>query len=197
MRLILLGLISACTAFAGDINLAAKVITSFEEGATLKRVQFLSSDAAYAVSLDSGTEVERNGDGTRFSFQGLRSAVCELIPGPVPKKQPISAEHYKTYQGAALALAPAGAVMHDVPEITESPLQINNWKSYRVTFEYHMTDDPKKALSKMSVTFITLENGQQAALVTRARATEYGAAHARAESMIRSWYPVQNAVSVN
>jgi hypothetical protein len=191
MRLILVSLISACTAFAGDVNLVAKILTTFEEGVSIKRVQFLSDAGAYAVSLDTGTEVERLTDGTRFTFQGLRSATCDIRPSPVPKKQPIAPENYQAYQAAAVALSPMGAVMHEQPEITEQPLPINGWKSYRVAFEYHLTEDPKKVLHRIAVTFITMENTQQVALVTCARATEFAPAHARAESMIRSWYPVQ------
>jgi hypothetical protein len=197
MRFILLTLISGCAAFAADVNLVAKVTSTFEDGATLKRVQFVAEDGSFAVSLDSGTEIEPLADGTRFKFEGLRSATCELRPGPVSKKQPITPENLPAYKAAALAFAPQGAVIPEQPEITEQPLPINSWKSHRVAFEYHLADDPKKILNRISVTFITLENTQQIVLVTKARATEFNAAHARSESLIRSWYPMRNLPTAN
>jgi len=197
MRIILLTLISAaCTAFAGDINLVAKIVTTFDDGASIKRVQFLTDAGSYAVSLETGTEVERLTDGTRFTFQGLKTAACEIRPSPVPRKA-ISPENYAALQAAALALAPQGAVVPEKPEVTEQPLAINGWKSHRIGFDYHLADDPKRILHHMAVTFITLENTQQVVLVTRARATEFAAAHARAESLMRSWYPVVNLGSAN
>jgi hypothetical protein len=197
MRTLLFVIIATCFATAADVSLIAKITTSFEDGGSVKRVHFPAADGGFAVSLDSGTDVERLADGTRFTFQGLRTAACEFRPSPIPRRQLMAPSNYPAYLAAARAFAPEGAVIPEEPEVTEQPLDINDWKSHRIAFDYHLAEDPKRALHRIAVTFITLDTGQQFALVTRARATEFSAAHARAESLIRSWFPVQSAASAN
>ena len=83
-----------------------------------------------------------------------------------------------------MAFAPAGATDFSELEDTLEPLNINQWKSYRLTFSYNYFG----RRIRHAVTFLTLENGQQAVLDTSAIAKEFTEALVRSDHLIRTWH---------
>jgi len=167
-----------------EISWTPRITTISAEGAMLTRVYFSDGKNRYALSTDPEIEVEPAGGGAKFTYKKVRSATF-LLRAATPKLElPPEAKKIEDYRRAALALAPGGSGDFSQLEESVDSLNINGWRSYRLDFSYNFYGHRHRR----SVTFLTLENGQQIVLDTAAEEADFAQAMARSDYLIRSWH---------
>ncbi len=188
MKTYALALLFAISAHAGEINLVAQIRTFFADGAETQRVRFAGTAEDHHVSIDSDASIEKLADGTRFTFQKISTAIVELRPSPVSKDKPIATENLPEYRKAALAQLPVGNRDAKIVEETPDAHPINGWKSLSFTCEYTLNG----AKLRSGVTYVTLAEGPQILMTSRASAEQFEGTAARANSLIRSWFTLKH-----
>lgn len=193
---ILLALLAVTAEFQAQerqISWSPRITTTSAEGVELQRVYFSDGQTRYALSLDPECLVEEVPGGARFTYRKVPSAAF-IIRASEPKRPlPPEPKELESYRRAALAFAPeAGGAFADLKEEIDT-LSINDWRSYRLKFTYASFG----RRYARCITFLTLENGQQAVLDVKSLASEFNEAMARSDYLIKSWHrlPVRPAVA--
>lgn len=156
-------------------------------GGKLRRAYFQDGEKQFAVSLDAETTVAADDKGAVFRFEGIPQASLALRKSPMAKTPPpFGPETMPEYAKAAAELLPpaAEAVVADAPVMDVLP--VNRWKSCRFVYQYKVGG----AGYTESVTFLTLETGQQIVIQAGSRARDFAAVAARADDILRRWHEV-------
>jgi hypothetical protein len=152
----------------------------------ITRAQFVDGDKKYAVTLDKETRLAAEDKGATFRFTGIPQASMKLRPSPLPKILPFEPEGLVEYQKAALALLPVSAEKPVLESQEPNVWPINEWKSHRFVFTYTIAG----ASFRESITFLTLNAGQQIVVQTGGQQANFDAIAQRAEKIIRRWHEV-------
>lgn len=167
-----------------QISWSPRITTATAEGVELQRVYFSDGQTRYALSLDTESQVEEIPGGARFAYRKVPSATFTIRAAESKLPLPPQPKEIETYRRAALAFAPeASGAFADLKEEIDS-LSLNGWRSYRLSFTYASYG----RRYARSITFLTLENGQQAVLDVKALAAEFAEAVARSDYLIKSWH---------
>lgn len=172
-----------------EISWTPHLSTVFAEGTSVVSVYFSDTNKKYAVLLNTETNVEAAGGGAKITYNRIKSAVFK-IREPIKRVEfPIAPDLTAEYRKYALAYAPKEVSEFSNFEEASSIYQINNWKSYRVSFSYGLYGQR----IRHCITFLTLESGQQVILDLSSYEKEFPSALELSEHMIRTWHELENA----
>ena len=187
-------LLCARSVSLAEIDWTPHLNTAYAEGSSVNSVYFSDGPNKYAIILDGETTVEpASGGGAKLTFKRPTSALFK-IKAPITKVElPVNPDHAGEYRKLAQAYAPTDVKeFSDFQEIA-NVYQINHWKSYRVLFTYgHFGQRIRH-----SITFLTLESGQQVILDVSSYEKDFEEALYRSEHMIRTWYELELATQKN
>lgn len=169
---------------ADDIDFRGHVTQILGDGVSRQRLYFSAGEVKYALSLDDYVSSTVSGAGTKFTFKNVKSGEVEIRPSPMTPVLPFAGEDVEKYRKLALTLVPEGGAEPEITEGVADPLNVNGWKSYRVSFSYPFFG----VIIRKSVTFLTFENGQQALIESSAKEAEFAGLMSRADYLIRTWH---------
>jgi len=155
----------------------------FMEGATLRRLYFADGDRKFLVSLNRETETVADAGGTLFRFTKVPSATFIVTRSRQVPTDLFEGASLDRYREAARRLLPVGTRGAVITEETADVYPINNWKSFRITLSF--TVGP--VIYLQSVTFLNMNNSDQAALITAAPEKDFNEAAHRSYQIFRTW----------
>ena len=155
-------------------------------GGLVERIYFADGNTKFAVTLDGETKVTPAEGGALFRFTTFSQASMRLGKTPLEKHPPFDEASLPDYTKAAAALLPASAEKPELLWQGPGALPVNHWQTYRFLYRYHVAG----LLYRESITFLTLESGQQIVIHTGAQSKDFDVIAARADDMIRRWHEV-------
>jgi hypothetical protein len=185
MRLALLALIAiAAVPVHAEIDLKPRV--EITGGGLLERVFFSDGPTNFAVTLDGETKVSSEEGQALFRFTPFSQATMRLRLTPMKQPLPFDEKNLAEYVKAAEALLPGLAEGRELTWQGDNVLPVNGWQSHRFLYTYQVGG----VSYEESITFLTLENGQQMVIQTGAQRKDFTTVLARADDMFRRWHEV-------
>jgi hypothetical protein len=178
-------LLTLSPAFA-ELSLSPRLVTLDFAGNPVRRAYFMDGNKKFAVSLDNETELVTQGDGALFRFSKLPLATVEMRRSPVKPGTPFTPEVISQYAKVARELLAPGAQIWPEEPMVLDPLPINDWKTCRFNFFYHVGGSPVRT----DVTFIEMDEKTQIVVITGGRADDFSVVRARSDDIIRRWHEV-------
>ncbi len=185
--LVLLALLCLQSFSRAEIDWTPHINTTFTEGTSVNSVYFTEGKDKYALILDGETTVEAVNGSAKMTFKKPTSAVFKIRPPIAKVALPVPPDQAAEYRKLALAYAPSDVSEFSSVEEVANIYEINHWKSYRVLFTYGHYGQR----IRHSITFLTLESGQQVILDISAYEKDFPEALYRAEHLIRTWYELE------
>ncbi len=155
-------------------------------GGLLDRVFFSEGPTNFAVTLDGETKVSSAEGGALFRFTPFSQATMRLRHTPMEQIRPFDDKSLPEYAKAAEALLPGFAEGRELTAQADNVLPVNRWQSHRFIYTYHVAGVGYEE----SITFLTLENGQQVVIQTGAQHKDFATVLARADDLFRRWHEV-------
>ncbi len=171
---------------SSELNLSPRLVTLDFGGTPVRRAYFMDGEKKFAVSIDNETELIPQGEGALFRFARLPLATVEMRRSPMKAGIPFSPEIIAEYAKAARQLLAPGAQIWPEEPMNLDPMPINDWKTCRFNFFYHVGGSPIRT----DVTFIDLDAKNQIVVITGGRADNYSVVRARSDDIIRRWHEV-------
>ena len=182
-RNVLLSLIALPLFQASALDLTPHLIETTIAGYPKRLVRVQDAGRKYTLNIDRETEVASRSGGIKFAFQKLPDIDFLVMPSKFKPTDAFDEARLVEYRASARSLLPARAKSAEVVQELANPLNVNNWKSFRIKF--HFTMDSRDCTQE--VTFLNVTENDQIVLVTSSPEKVWKEAGARSWEIIRTW----------